>query len=86
MATLEFWSSPSGADVYVDGRLVGNTPSSFTIAPGEYTITMRKQNFGSWQRKLQIAEGKRKVSGYLEQKIVTFGFSQPPQFLSKPAP
>ncbi len=86
VSTLEFWSSPSGADVYVDGRLVGKTPSTFTTAPGEYTISMRKQNFGSWQRKLQIAEGKRKINGYLEQKIVTFGFSQPPQSLSKPAP
>lgn len=73
LAHLEFWSSPTGADVYLDGRLVGNTPSSFSIAPGEYTITMRKQNFGTWQRKLQIAEGKRKVSGYLEQKVVTLG-------------
>jgi hypothetical protein len=34
---------------------------------------MRKQNFGTWQRKLQITEEKRKVSGYLEQKIVTLG-------------
>lgn len=77
LATLEFWSSPAAADVYLDGRLVGKTPSSFTIAPGEYTITMRKQNFGTWQRKLQITEGKRKVSGYLEQKLVTLGSTLP---------
>src|SRR5271157_3546988 len=77
LATLEFWSSPTGADVYIDGRLVGKTPSSLSIAPGEYTITMRKQNYGMWQRKLQIAEGKRKVSGYLEQKVVTLGSDLP---------
>ncbi len=73
LATLEFWSSPAGADVYVDGRLVGKTPSALTVSQGEHTITMRKQNFGMWQRKLQITEEKRKISGYLEQKIVTLG-------------
>ncbi len=73
LATLEFWSSPAGANVYVDGRLVGKTPSAFTVPQGEHTITMRKQNFGMWQRKLQIEEENRKISGYLEQKIVTLG-------------
>lgn len=73
VATLEFWSSPAGADVYLDGRLVSRTPSSVTVPPGEYTITMRKQNFGMWQRKLQVTEGKRKISGYLEQKVITLG-------------
>ena len=73
VATLEFWSSPAGADVYVDGTLVGRTPSSFTISPGEHTITMRKPNYGSWQRQMQITEGKRKITGYLEQKVVTLG-------------
>jgi len=71
VATLEFWSSPSGADVFVDGALVGKTPSSFTVSPGEHTITMHKQNFGAWQRKMQIAEGKRRIAGYLEQKVIT---------------
>jgi len=73
VATLEFWSSPSGADVYVDGALVGKTPSSAPVSPGEHTITMRKQNFGTWQRKVQVEEGKRKITGYLEQKVVTLG-------------
>ena len=77
VATLGLWSSPAGADVYLDGRLVGKTPSSFSTVPGEYTITMRKQNFGTWQRKLQVTEGKRRVSGYLEQKVVVIGSVMP---------
>ena len=77
VATLEFWSSPAGADVYLDARLVGKTPSSFSTVPGEYTITMRKQNFGTWQRKLQVTEGKRRVTGYLEQRVVVIGSVMP---------
>ena len=76
VATLEFWSSPSEADVYVDGALVGKTPSSFTVSPGEHIIMMRKPNFGSWQRKMQITDGKHKIIGYLEQKVVTLGSGQ----------
>jgi len=75
-ATLEFWSSPAGADVYLDGRPVAKTPSTFTVAPGEYTITMRKQDFRSWQRKLQVTGGKSRVAAHLEQKVVMLGFGQ----------
>jgi PEGA domain len=77
LATLEFWSDPTGADVYVDGGLVGKTPSSVTVPPGEHTITMRKPNFSPWQRKLQVNDGKRKIAGYLEQKVVTLGSGLP---------
>jgi hypothetical protein len=73
VATLEFWSNSPGAEIYIDGRLVGKTPSSLTIEPGEYTISMRKQNFSTWQRRLTIAQGKRTIGGYLENKFFTLG-------------
>jgi hypothetical protein len=38
---------------------------------------MRKKDFGTWQRKTQIAAGKHRVAGYLEQKSVTVGFGLP---------
>ena len=65
-ASLEFWSSPMGADIFLDGAYVGKTPYSLTVPPGEHTITMRKKDFGTWQRKMQIACGQtqgRRVSG-----------------------
>ncbi len=76
-AILEFWSSPAGADVFVDGAYVGKAPYSLTVPPGEHTITMRKKDFGTWQRKMQSPAGKRRVAGYLEQKTVTVGFGIP---------
>ncbi|MGB7554270.1 MAG: PEGA domain-containing protein [Candidatus Korobacteraceae bacterium] len=76
-AILEFWSSPIGADVFVDGAYVGKAPYFLTVPPGEHTITMRKKDFGTWQRKMQISAGKRRVAGYLEQKAVTVGFGIP---------
>ena len=77
LATLDFSSKPTGADVYVDDQLVGKTPLSLSIAPGEHTVTMRKPNFSSWQRKLQLAEGKHRVNGYLDQKVLFIGSALP---------
>jgi PEGA domain len=68
---LEIWSSPAGADIFVDGSYVGKTPHSLTVVPGEHTITLRKKDFGTWQSKLPMAAGKRRVAAYLEQRTLT---------------
>jgi hypothetical protein len=74
VAMVEFWSNPSGADVEVDGQYVGSTYSTIAIAPGEHTITVRKENYGTWQRAIHITAGNVRVAAYLEQvkAIVTF--------------
>ena len=46
--------------------------------PGNYTITMSKQDFGTWQRKLQVEAGKRRVSASLQQRTLTLDFSPHP--------
>ena len=78
VAVLDLWSAPAGADVYVDGQAVGKTPYSFTTVPGVYTITMSKKDFASWQRKLQVEPGKRRVGASLQQRTLTLDFSPPP--------
>jgi hypothetical protein len=70
-AILNFWSTPTGADIFLDGGFVGKTPYSLAVAPGEYTIALRKKDFGTWQRKVQVAAGKRTVGANLEQKSLT---------------
>lgn len=70
-AILEFVSSPIGADIYLDGDYVGKTPLKLTVAPGEHALVMRKQDYGTWQQKLQASAGSRRVAGYLERKIVS---------------
>ena len=67
---LDIWSSPAGADIFVDGTYVGRTPYSMNLPPGEHTIDLRKKDFAIWQRKVQVAEGSRRVGGYLEQKVL----------------
>ena len=67
-AVLNFWSSPVGADIFVDGAYVGKTPYSFAVEPGQHTIALRKKDGGTWQRKMVVEAGQRKVGANLEQK------------------
>jgi hypothetical protein len=65
---LNFWSSPAGADIFVDGAYVGKTPYSFVVEPGQHAIALRKKDFGTWQRNVVVDAGQRKVGANLEQK------------------
>ncbi|MBI1982850.1 MAG: PEGA domain-containing protein [Acidobacteria bacterium] len=50
-------SEPSGADIMVDGKFVGNTPSSLRLAPGDHTITVEKSGFKTWERTMTVTPG-----------------------------
>jgi PEGA domain len=67
---LQIWSYPAGADVFLDGSYVGQTPYSVEVAPGQHTIDLRKKNFGIWQRRITAMSGTRKIGGNLEQKVL----------------
>src|SRR5579884_1839554 len=53
--SLEIWSNPSGADIYLDGSYVGKTPFTTTVPAGEHSVILRKKDFGTYERKLQVA-------------------------------
>jgi len=83
-AVLDIWSQPAGADISLDGGYVGKTPYSLTVAPGEHTIALHKQDFGSWQRRMQVDGGTHQVGAYLEQKTLALDFGPAPP--GTPAP
>jgi hypothetical protein len=70
-ANVEFWSDPAGADIEVDGKHVGTTPSTLMVPPGWHTVTMRKQDFRSWQKTIDVTSGSLRVAAYLQQVAVT---------------
>jgi len=41
-AQLEITSTPTGAEISVDGNFVGDSPLEFTVAAGVHTITISK--------------------------------------------
>jgi hypothetical protein len=67
-ATVEVSSLPTGADVELDGKFVGNTPNTLRLKPGEYTITVRKTGYAPWTRKLTaIPDNELKIRAELER-------------------
>ena len=64
---LAITSNPDGADIEVDGKFVGNTPSSLSVEPGEHTIVLRMEGHHSWQRTVKTSGGKVKLNGVLSR-------------------
>ena len=50
-------STPDGADITVDGKYVGSTPSTLKLAPGDHMISVEKPGFKSWRRTVTLASG-----------------------------
>ena len=56
-AKLQMESTPSGADIELDGSFVGNTPSDVQVPEGEHAITLKKAGFVNWERKMKVSAG-----------------------------
>lgn len=67
-ATVNVSSTPSSADVEVDGKFVGNTPSSVPVSVGEHSVKVSKKGFQPWERKLSVSGGSVNVNAELEQE------------------
>lgn len=56
---LEVLSSPTGADIVVDGEAawMAKTNNSRILSKGEHTVTISKEGYGDWTKKVTIEEG-----------------------------
>jgi len=60
--TLQFTSSPSGAQVYLDSQYQGSTPSTITnVEPGNHTLEFRYPGYQSWSTAILVSSG---ISNY----------------------
>jgi len=48
-------STPSGAEITVDDKFLGTTPSTVQLTPGEHKIVILKAGFRSWERTMTIS-------------------------------
>jgi PEGA domain/SmpA / OmlA family len=53
-AIVALQSDPPGAEIYLDGQLVGSTPSTLQIASGNHQLALRLAGFQDWTRDLHI--------------------------------
>jgi hypothetical protein len=56
--TLQFTSSPSGAQVYLDSQYQGSTPSTITnVEQGNHTLEFRYPGYQSWSTAIVVSSG-----------------------------
>ena len=56
-ASVDFNSNPPGADILIDGNLVGNTPSTLHVDAGRHLIQLRMGGYRSWTRTMRVEPG-----------------------------
>jgi hypothetical protein len=56
-ATVIINSNPEGADITVDGKYVGNTPSTLRLSSGDHTVKIEKSGFTAWEKSVSITGG-----------------------------
>jgi hypothetical protein len=56
-ALVDFNSNPPGADILIDGNLVGNTPSTLHVDAGRHLIQLRIGGYRSWTRTMKVEPG-----------------------------
>jgi len=66
-ADLDIVSTPDGADIEIDGNYSGSTPSKISVTPGEHTITIKKDGFKPWERRLKASTGDITVKADLQK-------------------
>ena len=50
-------SAPDGAEITIDGKFAGSTPSTLQLKSGEHMISVRKSGYNLWERKITINAG-----------------------------
>ncbi len=53
----DFSSTPSGAEITIDGNYVGSTPSEIAVATGTHVVEFSMPGFAQWKRNLTVTPG-----------------------------
>jgi hypothetical protein len=63
-ARVHIASSPSGGEIYVDGKFYGNTPSEIVLYTGEHVVRVVLSG-KEWTRTVQITPGEIRIDADL---------------------
>ncbi len=65
-AELHISSTPTDADIEIDGNFVGDTPSTVGVAAGQHQLVVKKSDYKPWQKKIAVSSGQIRVDAVLE--------------------
>jgi PEGA domain len=63
-----FASSPSGAEITLDGKYVGSTPSAIEVSVGTHVVLFSMPGFAQWKRDLTVIGGSELTVSAILQK------------------
>jgi len=63
---LQISSTPHAADIEIDGKYVGSTPSTMMLSAGQHRISVKKSGFKLWERQITVSTGEANVNAALE--------------------
>jgi|HubBroStandDraft_4_1064222.scaffolds.fasta_scaffold69776_1 hypothetical protein len=71
-SSVEIKSTPDPAEITVDDKYRGSTPSTLRLAAGDHQIKLEKQGFKSWEKTLTVNSGENAtVNASLEREANT---------------
>jgi PEGA domain len=57
VSSVDLKSTPDGAEITVDDKYMGSTPSALKLSPGDHKIKLEKSGFKVWERTLSVSPG-----------------------------
>jgi hypothetical protein len=68
LASIQFSSNPTGAEITIDGAYAGNTPCLIKLRPGTHSLKITKNGYAPWERTIEPGAGEaRSVAATLEK-------------------
>ena len=68
-AKVAIQSNPAGAEIYLDGQLVGSTPSTLELPAGNHEVSVRLSGYQDWTRNMRALSGSEiNLNANLEKK------------------
>lgn len=80
MAVMTIKSSPSGAELYIDGKYKGTTPYTEEMASGDYNIRLLKKNCKTLTRRVHLDSSNPEQTFSMARQ-----YQQPNQFYLQPS-
>ena len=68
-AKVAIRSTPDGAEIYLDGQMIGSTPSSLELPAGTHELSVRLPGYHDWTRSMRVLSGSEiNLDAKLEKK------------------
>jgi hypothetical protein len=55
--SCSFSSTPTGAEISIDGQYAGSAPSRLQLTPGAHAVVLSLPGYGPWERQLTLMPG-----------------------------